>query len=92
MSVRENGSGAFREISGLVAPAASPPTAGGGHYMIEPGNQVSIAAVLDRDSNAAQRAHLPNSATFDISALPAQRRCVALATTAGPQATEITQA
>jgi hypothetical protein len=60
--------------------------------MIEPGNQVSIAAVLDYDANAAQRAHLPNSATFDISALPAQRRCVALATTAGPQATEITQA
>jgi hypothetical protein len=50
--------------------------------MIEPGNQVSIAAVLDHDSNAAQRAHLPNSATFDISALSAQRRCVALATTA----------
>ena len=50
--------------------------------MIEPGNQVSIAAVLDHDANAAQRAHLPNSATFDISALPAQRRCVALATTA----------
>jgi hypothetical protein len=69
-----------------------PPTARGGHYVIEPGNQVSIAAVPDHDSNAAQRAHLPNSATFDISALPAQRRCVALATTAGPQATEITQA
>jgi len=92
MSVRENGSGAFREISALGAPAASPPTARGRHYMIEPGNQVSIAAVLDHDANAAQRAHLPNSATFDISALPAQRRCVALATTAGPQATEITQA
>jgi len=55
-------------------------------------NQVSIAAVLDRDSNAAQRAHRPKSVTSDISALPAQRRCAALATTAGPQATEITQA
>jgi hypothetical protein len=60
--------------------------------MIEPGNQVSIAAVLDHDANAAQRAHLPNSATFDISA-PASPAALRRARhTAGPQATEITQA
>jgi hypothetical protein len=55
-------------------------------------NQVSMAAVLDRDSNAARRAHRLKSVTSDIGALPAQRRCAALATTPGPQAAEITQA